>query len=150
LEIAVLSLAIAAVMVLPGADVSEKVAGGTTAEWTFRARVKDCRIYPVTERPTIGTVYTESAIKESKNGATLVVGFDAHWLLTLAILDHGNDPLGFKHIKTLRLVVHSPSRSLKMDKPKNRQFDLVLSYRINDRSDYSFVGLQVRRPRKSK
>lgn len=139
-----LSLALAAVMALPGADVPEKPASATTAEWTFRARVEDCRIYPMTERRTIGVVYTESAIKEAKNGATLVVGFDSHWLLTLTILDHGNDPLGFKHIKTLRLVIHSPSRSLVVDKPKNRQFDLVLSYRINDRSEYSFVGLQVR------
>ena len=133
----------AAVVLLPVADVCAKPAGDTS-EWTFRARVKGCRIVLPDESAGIGVVYTESAIKEAKDDATLVVGFDAHWLLTLSILDHGNDPLGFKHIKRLKLVVHSPALSLGVDKPKNRDFDLALRYRINERSEYRFVGLQTR------
>jgi hypothetical protein len=133
---------------VPVADVFEPA--GDTTEWTFRARVKNFRIVPLNEIARVGVMYTESAIKEAKNGATLVVGIDAHWLVTLAILDHGNDPIGFKHIKTLRLVIHSPAISLEVDEPNNREFDLALSYRVNGRSEYSFVRLQAREPRKSK
>jgi hypothetical protein len=60
-----LPLVLAAVIVLPVAGVSAKPAGDTT-EWTFRARVKDCRIVPLNESARIGVVYTESAIKEAK------------------------------------------------------------------------------------
>jgi hypothetical protein len=139
-----LPVVFAAVVLLPVADVCAKPAGDTS-EWTFRARVKGCRIVLPDESAGIGgVVYTESAIKEAKDDATLVVGFDAHWLLTLSILDHGNDPLGFKHIRRLKLVVHSPALSLGVDKPKNRDFDLALMYRVNERSEYRFVGLQTR------
>ena len=138
-----LTLVLAAVIVVPLADVSAEPAGDTT-EWTFRARVKNCRMVPPDESAPVRVVYTESAIKKAKDGATLVVGLDAHWLVTLAILDHRNDPLGFKHIKTLKLVIHSPARSLLADKLKNRELDLALSYRIKDRSEYSFLDLQTR------
>jgi hypothetical protein len=127
-----LPVVFAAVIVLPVADVPAKPAADTT-EWAFRARVKECRIVPLNENARVGVVYAESAIKESRNGATLLVGFDAHWLLTLWILDHGNDPLGFKHIKTLKLVIHSPTLSLGADKPENREFDLNGLARFWDR-----------------
>lgn len=143
-------LALAVLMVLPTADVSaERAAEPVDSDWTFRARVTKCTSYPLNERARVGVTYTASAIKETKDGATLVVGFDARWLVTLAILHHGDDPLGFKHIKTLRLVIHSPALSLNMDKPKNREFDLALAYRINNQSEYSFTCLQTRQPRKS-
>ena len=148
LERPMLLIFLAAVIVVPVADVSEPTTDIT--EWTFRARVTNFRIVPLNEIARVGVVYTESAIKEAKNGATLVVGIDAHWLVTLAILDHGNDPLGFKHIKTLRLVIHSPAVSLEVDKPNNREFDLALSYKVNGRSEYSFVRLQARQLPKSK
>jgi hypothetical protein len=144
-----LPVVLAAVIVLPVADAPDKRAGDIT-EWNFRARVKNCRIFSMDESARMGAVYTESAIKEAKNGATLLVGFNAHWLVTLSILDHGNDPLGFKHIKTLNLVIHSPALSLGADKPKNREFDLALSYRINERSEYNFLSLQTRQLRDSK
>jgi len=144
-----LAVVLAAIIVLPVADASAKPKGDTT-EWAFRARVKDCRIVLPDDSARAGVVYTETAIKEAKNGATLFVGFDAHYLLTLSMLDQGKDPLGFKQIKTLKLVIHSPTLSLAADKPKNRQFDLVLSYRVNDRSEYEFVRLEARQLRNSK
>lgn len=142
-------LALAALIVLPAADVSaEPLADTVDTEWTFRARVTDCRIHMLKEHARFGVAYTAPAIKEAKDGATLVVGFDARWLVTLAILDHGNDPLGFKQIKTLNLVIHSPAISLNADKPKDRDFDLALGYRISKGSGYSFRYLHTGQPRK--
>ena len=103
-----LLVVLAAFAALPGGDVSGEPAGERTVDG-IGARVKDCRIVTLEDSARCSVVYTEAAIKNAKDRATLIVGVDARWLVTLAILEHGNDPLGFKHIKTLRLIVHSPA-----------------------------------------
>jgi hypothetical protein len=112
-------------------------------EWEFRARVTECRVIDVDAAMRPGVAYTTTAIKETQESATLVVGVDSHWLVTLVILDPGNDPLDFKRVKTLKLIIHSPTRSLGTDKPENRDFDLALSYQINARSLCNFTHLRV-------
>jgi len=133
------------VLIKEAADVSTK--GNVPADytqWLFRARVADCRIADRNAR--FGVSYAAPAIKKAEDNATLVVGSDARWLVTLTLLDHGNDPLGLKHIKTLNVLIHSPTLSLGTDKPENQEFDLSLAYRVNERSEYRFTYLRMRQP----
>jgi len=41
-------------------------------------------------------------------------------------------------------VADVSAKALGVDKPKNRDFDLALGYRVNERTEYRFVGLQAR------